>query len=200
MGFFEQKGAKADAGWVRNTAIQDGKVPPRTVTVSQATTAAHDPPCLDSSPHRRACSGRCQMRVCAAGGGNPASPTLPAWSRACPAMCSSAAPAPSPPARCPPAASTSTPTPLAAAAPAPSLRPATASQKRNVSPGPWGWRGSLPGDGKRGRGDSQHWRSSVLVSSRVGRWVHRSFSRVPMVWHRVSHRAGDCRPGTWGVT
>lgn len=124
-------------GWVKTADVQDGKKPLRTVALAGPgrdhawRPASH--PCLGSSRHRRACSGRCRTRACAAGVGSPALPTLPAWSRACPATCSSPAPAPSPPARCPPAASTSTPT--RPAAPAPSLPPATASRRRNVSPG-----------------------------------------------------------------
>lgn len=110
----------------------------RTGTGRQARTMPCDCPYLTNSHHRRACSGPCPMRACAAGGGSQALPALPAWSRACPATCSSPAPAPSPPARCLPAASTSTPTRLAAAALAPSLPRATASRRRNVSPGALG--------------------------------------------------------------
>lgn len=152
---------------------EEGSPGERTVTVSQATTTPHDGPSLLLSHHRRACSGRCQMRVCAAGGGNPASPTPPAWSRACPVTCSSPAPAPSPPARCPPDASTSTPTRRAAAALALSPQPAaTASQRRNVSLGHPGASGGVsPALGsKQGPGDSVHWKSSVLVSAEVRSW------------------------------
>ncbi|VCX40115.1 unnamed protein product [Gulo gulo] len=94
------------------------------------------------------------MRACAAGGGSPALPALPAWSRACPATCSSPAPAPSPPARCPPAASTSTPTRPAAAAPAPSLPRATASQRRNPP--------SLPRSSRWPTGGTGHCGASTL--------------------------------------
>lgn len=64
-------------------------------------------------------------------------PALPAWSLACPATCSSPAPAPSLPAHCPPAASTSTPT-HPAGHPTPFQPLAMASQRRNVSLGIWG--------------------------------------------------------------
>lgn len=103
-------------------------------------------PCLGSSRPRRACSGHCRMRACVVDAGSPALPALPAWSPACPAMCSSPAPAPSPPAHCPPAASTSTPT-HPAGHPAPSQPLAMASQRRNVSLG-FGGRRS-PGAGGR---------------------------------------------------
>lgn len=168
MRCFEQKEAERDAGWVRHTAVRDGKTPVRTMTRSQAMTAPHDCPCLANSHHTRACSGRCPTRVCAAGGGSPALPTLPAWSRACPVTCYSPAPAPSPPARCPPAASTSTPTRPAAAAPALSLQPATASPRRNVSLGAPGLVGGFPQCWEVG--GSLHWRSSVLLSGKVGSW------------------------------
>lgn len=77
------------------------------------------------------------MRACVADAGSPAMPALPAWSLACPATCSSPAPAPSLPAHCPPAASTSTPT-HPAGHPTPFQPLAMASQRRNVSLGIWG--------------------------------------------------------------
>lgn len=66
------------------------------------------------------------------GSRSPASPTMGAWSQGCPAMCSSAAPAPSLPAYCLPTSSTSTPSHLAAAlvVPVPSLLLAMASWGR----------------------------------------------------------------------
>lgn len=140
-----RKEAEMDAEWVRTIDVQDRKKPVMLVATGQAMTALRALPCLSSSRRRRACSERCPTRVCAVGGGSPALPTLPVWSPACPVMCSSPAPAPFPPAHCPPAASTSTPTCPAAVAPAPAPPLATASQRRNVSPGPWGWQGSPRG-------------------------------------------------------
>lgn len=135
-----------EVGWERATDVQDRKALLRMVTMGQAMTTLHDPPCLSSSRHRRVFSGRCLTRVCAVGGVSPALPTPLAWRQACPATCSSPAPAPSLPARCLPAASTSTLIRQAAAAPAPSLPLATASQRRHVS---LGWQGSYPMFGKQ---------------------------------------------------
>jgi hypothetical protein len=133
MGIGQGLGAlgEMDAGWTRtcqkSPEAQDHSPACQSLVL----------PCLDSSPPRRACSGHCQMRACVAGAGNPALPALPAWSPACPAMCSSPAPAPSPPAHCLPAASTSTPT-HPAGHPAPLQPLAMASQRRNVSLDIWG--------------------------------------------------------------
>lgn len=136
------RSTEMDAGWTRTCQ----KAPEAWV---------HSPacqslvlPCLGSSPPRRACSGHCQMRACVVGAESPALPALPAWSPACPATCSSAAPVAFPPAHCPPAASTSTSTPTHPAGhPAPFQPLAMASQRRNVSLGIWGCRSPRAGGG-----------------------------------------------------